>query len=110
MGFSVEVNPAVPLVRVAGDMDVATVPELDAAIQKRLADGYLVLVLDLAGVTFLDSSGLGVLVSHHKTLRRQSGSLRIANASPRVLAVLSITGLDEVLALYPTVQAALEDD
>ena len=67
----------------------------------QIDDGHEVLVLDLGEVTFLDSSGLGLFVEHHKTLRRQGGCVRIANASPRVLTVLAITGLDDVFQLYP---------
>ena len=107
MAVSVRVDGDVPVVRVSGEIDVATAPALDAAMREQIDDGHRVLVLDMRRVTFLDSSGLGVLISHHKTLRRHHGSLRIANASARVLTVLTITALSDVLTLYPSVPAAL---
>lgn len=107
MSVSVRHHGDVPVVQVSGEIDVATAPALDAAMREQIDAGHLVLVLDMHRVTFLDSSGLGVLVSHHKTLRRHRGCLRIANASARVLTVLTITALNDVFALYPSVQAAL---
>jgi anti-sigma B factor antagonist len=100
--------PRPPVVRVAAEIDVATAPALDTAMQEQVDAGHDVLVLDLAGVTFLDSSGLGLFVAHHKTLRRRGGSVRLANASSRVLKVLTVTGLDQVFPVYPSVQAALD--
>ncbi|MET1038527.1 MAG: STAS domain-containing protein, partial [Aeromicrobium sp.] len=57
------------------------------------------------GVDFMDSSGLGALVSGWQ-LTRDDGSFRIAGANPVVQRVLSITGMEDVFSLYPTVEDA----
>lgn len=107
MVLSIEVDRDFPVVRVAGELDHATVPAVAAPLQEQIENGCSVLVLDLEGVTFMDSSALGLFVSHHKTLQRRHGALRIANAPSRVLAVLTMTGLDRFLAVYPSVEGAL---
>lgn len=107
MPLWVEVDRDFPVVHVAGELDQVTAPVLAAAIQIRVDAGHFDLVLDLHKLTFLDSSGLGVLVTQHKALRQRHGRLRIANAPSRVLAVLNLTRLDHVLEVYPSVDAAL---
>ena len=106
MTLSIDVSRDIPVVRVAGELDHETVPALRAAMQETI-DGHRDLILDLHAVTFLDSSALGMCVTHHKTLRKRGGSLRIANASSRALTLLTLSGLNQVLQLYPTLDAAL---
>jgi anti-anti-sigma factor len=64
-------------------------------------------VVDLSDVTFLDSTRLGVLVTSLKRLREVDGSLDLVVASPRVLKVFTLTGLDVVIPIHETVDAAL---
>lgn len=76
----------------AGELDPSTAPVLDAAIDAALARGAATLVINLAGVTFLDSSGLRSLISAHIRLGPEPLRLRGPSASARQL--LTITGLD----------------
>lgn len=55
--------------------------------------------LDLSGATFLDSSGLGVLISLHKTLRSQNGAVRLINPAPNVLQIIELTRLHRVFEI-----------
>ena len=64
MAVSVRIDGDVPVVRVSGEIDVATAPTLNAAMREQIDDGHRVLELDMHRVTFLNSSGLGVLISH----------------------------------------------
>ncbi len=63
-------------------------------------------VVDLGGTTFMDSSGLGALVSGLKTCRQAGGDLRIAAAGEQVRTVLGLTNLDRILRLHDTVEDA----
>jgi len=67
-------------------------------------------VVDLSQVSFLDSSGLGVLVMVHRRIRAVGGSLRLAACQPEVVSIFHITALDRVIEMFPTVEDALRDD
>ena len=66
-------------------------------------------VVDLGPTTFIDSSGLGALVSGLKTCRQAGGDLRIAAAGEQVRTVLKLTNLDRILRAHPTVEDARSD-
>lgn len=88
-------------VHVAGEIDVYTAPALRRQLDEEIQRGCRDLVVDLGGVTFLDSTGLGVLVGRLKLIRAQGGMMRIVGAQERVLKVFTITGLDRVFELLP---------
>jgi anti-sigma B factor antagonist len=81
------------VVRVAGEIDLASSPSLDVCL--RGLDG--VVIVDLADVTFIDSSGLGVLIRHWKRLRSRSLDLRVRAPQDNVRRVFEVTGLDDLL-------------
>jgi len=68
------------------------------------------IIADLRGVTFLDSTGLGVLVGSLKRLRSHGGSLRVVISADRILRIFRITGLANVFALHLSLQEALSAD
>lgn len=94
------------VVHVAGEIDVYTAPLLREVLDKQIAAGRTDLVVDLEQVTFMDSTGLGVLVGRLKLVRGQNGSLRIVSAQDRILKVFKITGLDKVFHIFATVDEA----
>jgi anti-sigma B factor antagonist len=94
------------VVHVAGEIDVYTAPLLREVLDKQIAAGRTDLVVDLEQVTFMDSTGLGVLVGRLKLVRGQNGSLRIVSAQDRILKVFKITGLDKVFHIHATVDEA----
>jgi anti-sigma B factor antagonist len=91
------------LVRASGELDLACVPRLRAV----LATSGSRVVLDLRGVTFLDASGLGVLVTASYRARRAGGAVRLVGASSQVRRVVTITSLDGVLGLFDSMGDAL---
>ncbi|MBK8468457.1 MAG: STAS domain-containing protein [Candidatus Phosphoribacter sp.] len=92
------------IVFVEGEVDVHTAATLRRHLDEAILQGRDI-VVDLAKVTFLDSTGLGVLVGRLKAVRAQGGTMRIVGARERVLKVFVITGLDRVFEMYP----ALDD-
>ncbi|MDQ1429696.1 MAG: anti-sigma factor antagonist [Actinomycetota bacterium] len=91
-----------PVVTVRGEIDVATSPRLRTELGALLGRGATEITLDFSGVTFVDSSGLGVLVGALKRLRDgqdsdEAGSLRIVGAQDAVRKVFEITGLETAL-------------
>jgi len=85
-------------IALSGELDVASARELRTAGRHALAEpGCIRLVLDLSGVEFIDSSGIGVLVElRNLAVEKQ---IRLAlHPSPRVVEVLRLTALDEVFS------------
>lgn len=100
--FCVDVSISGPLanVRVAGEIDAATAPGLDESLRKVESETTLTeIALDFGGVSFIDSSGLSVLVAAHKRLRASGVMLVVTNASPSTRRLFSIAGLDVVLVV-----------
>lgn len=97
----------VSVVKVGGEVDVYTAAQLRSVLDAEVESGRIRLVLDLEEVTFLDSTGLGVLVGRLKAVRNQSGWLRIVCSSDRILRVFRITGLDKVFGIHASLDEAL---
>jgi anti-sigma B factor antagonist len=98
--FAVEVSgdPTAPTVVVRGEIDVATSPQLRNELNALLARGARNITIEFADVSFVDSSGLGVLVGTYKRLREDdNGSIRIVGAQSSVRKVFEITGLESAL-------------
>ena len=95
------------VVRVAGEIDIASADRLRDRIGQLLADGRTDLVVDLTQVTFMDSTGLGLLVGALKRVRLAGGRLELVVDSERLLKVFRITGLLQVFSIHETLDAAL---
>lgn len=90
----------VPVVGLSGDVDAFTCQKLRGAILGLLKDGELNVVINLANVRYIDSSGLGTLVGGLARVSEREGDLAIAGANPQVQKVLNITGLNKVFRVY----------
>ena len=99
----------VTVLTVTGDVDVYTGPVLRARLAGVLDSGRRRLVVDLAGVDFLDSTGLAALVAGLNLAREVGGSLTLACPQERLVRLLRITGLDEVFVVHATMADALAD-
>jgi anti-sigma B factor antagonist len=91
-----------------GEVDIYTSPVLKSALAAAAADGCTTLVVDLNGVGFIDSSGLGVLVGALRRAREAGGDLRVVSVQDSIARILRITGLDHVFVLHATLDEALE--
>jgi anti-sigma B factor antagonist len=89
---------------VSGEVDLATSPDLDVAIIGALESGTESLVIDLTNVTFMDSSGLGVIVRGLKRCREADKDLDLVISNERVLKVFGITGLDQVIPIHASIE------
>jgi anti-sigma B factor antagonist len=95
------------VLRVEGRLTMAAAGELKAAVDREVAAGRTLVVVDLSGTAFLDSSGLGALVGGLRTARAAGGDLRIAGVGQQVRTVLELTTMDRVLRPYATVEDAV---
>lgn len=97
----------VPVVSASGEIDVATAPPLRDRLQALTTSGKSTVVVDLLGVTFLDSTALGVLVGALKRCREAGGDLPLVIEEPRILKVFEITGLTGVFPIFESVREAV---
>ncbi|WP_374760055.1 STAS domain-containing protein [Micromonospora humidisoli] len=106
--FTVSTRPqgAGAVIEVAGDLDMSTTPRLRERLREVVEGGARVVVVDLAGVGFMDSSGLGALVVAYRELRERNGWLGLAGVRRSVRTVLSITSVDQVIDIFDTVHDA----
>jgi len=93
------------LIAVEGELDLATAPRLKWPLVDAIDAGARVLIVDLSGVTFMDSTALGVLIGVRRTLKLGS-RLAIVCTDPEVLKIFEISGLDAVFQIFPTFDEA----
>ena len=91
--FTVTEEAGRTVVSIAGEIDLATSSSLGECLEAHAG----IVVIDLAKVTFIDSSGLGVLVRERKRVRSRSGDLRLRAPQDHVRRVFEVTGLSELL-------------
>ena len=95
------------LLTLTGEVDLYTAPRFKDDLVALIEDGATDVVVDLSGVTFIDSTALGVIISGVKRLHERDGRLAIVAGSRPVVRILDITGLDKVLTIFETREAAI---
>jgi anti-sigma B factor antagonist len=102
-------SDGVTVVTVAGEIDLATSPQVRARLLDLLTEQQppQVLVVALDGVSFLDSTGLNALIAVHRHANELGVQLRLASPARGPGRVLSITGLDNAFRIYPTLDEAI---
>ena len=91
-----------------GELDVATVPRLADPLREAIAAGKTAVVIDLGELTFLDSTGLMVLLNGLRRVVRQGGNLVIVCTNPTVLRLFDITGTASTFTVVNSKQRALD--
>ena len=94
------------LMRLEGEIDVYTAPNLKEGLVEQIESGCVNILIDLEGVTFIDSSGLGVLVGGLRRAKENSGAIRLVCSRDNVLKIFRITGLDKVFPIFTDAQEA----
>jgi len=89
-----------------GEVDVYTSPQLKKQLLEIIENGCVNIIVDLNGLDFVDSSGLGVLVSCLRRVKEQDGTLRLVCSKESILKIFRITGLDKVFPVFATVEEA----
>ena len=92
-----------------GRVNMVAAPALRRQLHSLVEDGHTRVVVDLSGVDFIDSSGLGALISGLKVARQAGGDLRIAAPSRQVTSVLELTNLNRVLRAHAEAESAFDD-
>ncbi len=88
-----------PVVVVEGEVDVATAPSLRDELYRLIENGATWVVVDLSGMDFIDSTGLGVFVGALKRAREGGGGVELRGLKPSARKVFEITGLDSAFTI-----------
>lgn len=105
--ISEEDNGRTCVVAAAGEIDVATGPKLRDSLDAAIDRGTDLVVVDLLDVSFIDSTGLGVLIRTSKRIEEAGGGLRLVASEPRILKLFEITGLTNRFVIVPSLEEAL---
>ncbi|WP_324290885.1 STAS domain-containing protein [Streptomyces sp. H27-S2] len=95
-----------PVLEITGDLDYATAPDLRRAVDGLTLDAGQLLLLDLAGLEFCDSSGITTLLAARNLATRHSAAIALAAVPANTARILRIVGLDRVFTVYPDAAAA----
>lgn len=107
MELTVENHPQGVLVRVSGDIDTLTAPELQSCLSNSLSDGAQLFVIDLAGVRYISSMGLRVFLSHLKRVKAASGSMVMASPGKLVSDVFRMSGFSSYFDIVDSTDDAM---
>lgn len=108
MDYRVEKQESVDVLRITGRLDLVSSNNLKDCVRQRLGEKRTLLVLNMKGVDFINSSGLGALVSILKDVRLVNGRLVLSELAPYVQEIFAITQLSNVFEIHSTEQEAVQ--
>ena len=96
-----------PVITLPAEIDAANSGQIGQRLSAAVTPGLRMLIADMTFTTFIDSAGIRVVVQAGQRARRSGTELRLVVPSTHVLRTLAITGVDQLLPIYPSVGAAL---
>jgi anti-sigma B factor antagonist len=96
------------VVKVQGEVDVYTAPMMKEEVQRSIDAGLTRVVVDLSGVAYMDSSGLGVLIGALKRAREGGGDLIVSAPNARITRIMDVTGLGRIFNVHTATDGALK--
>lgn len=109
MSFEISRNDDITLVEVDGDLTVANREEFKRHVLQRVADGERKFLMDFADSSYIDSTGLGALVSLSRKIREAGGRLRLSGLNEDLRTLFELTKLDTVFEIADTRAMAMAD-
>jgi len=97
----------VPVLDVVGEIDIYTTPQFKEAVSAAIDENKPAIIINMAQVTYMDSSGFGTLLSATKRLRPLDGALYLAGCNDSIQRMLQITRLNTIFGVYTTEDEAL---
>jgi len=108
MEISEERIGEVTVLKLTGRLDSVSAPGLKDRVKACARNGQLHLVIDMAGIDFVDSSGLGSLVACLRSLNKGAGDMRLAALQDRVRAVFELIRLHQVFEIFDSADTAVD--
>jgi len=110
MDISCENRDDVIVLNLAGKIDIDSSPELKAKVLDLIEEGYMSVFIDFSKITFMNSSGLGSLISTIKEARLKDAGLIIINPTTFIKSLFKLTQLDKILTIYDSLEEALKNE
>lgn len=107
LALDVSKTGSLSVVDVKGEIDVYTAPKLREKLIELVSEGSYNVVVNLEGVDFLDSTGLGVLVGALKRVKAHDGTLALVCTQEKILKIFKITGLTKVFPIHDSLDSAV---
>ena len=105
-----QVEPDVTVLMFTGKITLGRESQrIEMLVKELVEQNHKKLVFDLAGVTYIDSTGLGIITFCSAALAEGGGALRVAGASGLAEKLLHMTKLDQIIGLYPTADQACQN-
>ena len=102
-----QLDGGVAVIAISGRLALGGETEkLDAAVTKLLGQEQKKVVLDISHLDYVDSSGVGMLVACLTKMKKAGGEMKVAGANPRIRRIFSMTGVESLMPLFDTVEAA----
>ena len=108
--ISVSAEPTYTLVTLAGECDLHTGRQLRDVLTSEVSRGARRMILELSGLSFMDSTGMQVLLSVRTVLNVRGGILALAAPQPVVARILELTGADQYIPVYGSLEDARTTD
>jgi anti-anti-sigma factor len=98
----------IQIVTLSGTLDASVASKVRDELKELIASGQHRLVIDLEGVSFIDSSGLSALVTGFKMARAAGGDVALANVAPPVRSIVELTRLHRIMDIFDDAEAAAQ--
>lgn len=109
MNITTEQNGNWSVVKLEGDVDMYSSPQLRSQIQALLQKKVKKICFDFSKVKYMDSSGIATLIEAQQKLGKEKGELRLVGVSSSIMSVFEIAKLDRFFKIYPTAAEALKE-
>lgn len=108
MQISIREVDSIPVISISGEVDLYNAKEIKQVLDQKIQEGKYEIVVDVSEVPFMDSSGIGTLVTGMYKLRKYYGGLKVAGISGSVAKVFKLTGMESHLQVYESIEEAIQ--
>ncbi|MEQ8171988.1 MAG: STAS domain-containing protein [Candidatus Eremiobacterota bacterium] len=106
--YAKEINNNIMGINIEGEIDVYTSPKVKEALNDLIQKGNNNIIVNLEGVSYIDSTGLGVLIGALKRVKENNGDIKLVCTNLQIKKIFDITGLVKIFELYDSEELALK--
>ena len=107
--YTKEISNEIMGINIEGEIDVYTSPKVKEALNDLINKGHYNLIVNLEGVSYIDSTGLGVLIGALKRVKENNGDIRLICNNMQIKKIFDITGLVKIFGIFATEAEALKN-